>query len=96
MAKRRRTKKRYAHHNHKMKLEELLVKNLVQDIESSGKTRDGFNLHKLVEDQSYTYGEAGSEKRRAVQKKVDLLKRKTPHIREPILARGAVTGYFFC
>jgi hypothetical protein len=78
MAKRRRTKKRYAHHNHKMKLEELLVKNLVQDIESSGKTRNGFNLHKLVEDRSYTYGEAGSEKQRAVQKKVDLLKRKTP------------------
>jgi hypothetical protein len=51
-----------------MKLDRTLVKNLLQDVEKSGKTRSEFNLAKLVTNNPYIYGEPGSDKRRSVQK----------------------------
>ena len=61
-----------------MVLDLILVKNLAQDIEASGKTRKEFNLRQLVEEKRHTYRDAGSEKRRQVQKKFDTILRKTP------------------
>ena len=61
-----------------MKLEAVLIKNLVQDIEASAKTRKAFNLKKLVDEKAHTYGQEGTEKRRSLQKKFDQIKRKTP------------------
>jgi hypothetical protein len=66
------------HYFVKMGLDPVLVKNLLQDIEASGKTRKEFSLIQLVEEKRHTYGEPGSEKRRLFQKKFDLLLRKTP------------------
>jgi hypothetical protein len=59
------------------KLDPLLVKNLVQDIEASGKTLVEFNLAAHLEDRSSTYGDVGSDKRRAVQQKFHALKVKS-------------------
>jgi hypothetical protein len=73
-------------------LDDFLVKNLVQDIEASGRTRKEFNLLKLVEEKKHTYGESGSEKRRAVQKKFDLLLRKTPQAYQVFLDKLQVNS----
>ena len=59
-------------------LTETLIKELLQDIERSGKSRSDFNLLTLVNSKPDTYGAVNSEKRRSIQKKFDLLKRKTP------------------
>ena len=75
-----------------MPLDDLLVKNLLQDIEASGKTRREFNLPKLLEEKRHTYGEAGSDKRRDVQKKFDLLKRKTPLQYQKVLDKKGVNS----
>ena len=59
-----------------MGLDPLTLKNLLQDIEKSNKTRTEFDLFALCEEKPHTYGEAGSRKRRLVQQKFDLIKRK--------------------
>ena len=74
-----------------MKLDLCLVKNLVQDIEGTDRTRKSFNLPKLVAEKAHTYGAEGSEKRRAVQKKFDQLKRKSPQEYRRFLDRLEVT-----
>jgi len=74
-----------------MKLDLCLVKNLVQDIEGTDHTRKSFNLPKLVAEKAHTYGAEGSEKRRAVQKKFDQLKRKSPQEYRRFLDRLEVT-----
>ena len=53
-------------------------KQLAQDIELSGKTRDEFNLAVVADAKAAVYGKAGSAERRAVQQKFDQLKRKDP------------------
>ena len=57
--------------------EEILTKNLAEDIESSNKTRQEFSLISLVKAKDFVYGDEGSLERRFVQKKFDLYKRKT-------------------
>ena len=61
-----------------MSITPTLIKELLQDIESSGKTRGELVLETLVSRKPDTYGEKASDKRRSIQKKFDLLKRKTP------------------
>jgi len=61
-----------------MKLEAWLIKNLVQDIEQSGKTRSSFNLLALCDDKVSIYGDKATEKRRAVQLKFSQLLLKNP------------------
>ena len=61
-----------------MKVSDLVTKQLLHDIESEGASRKDFCLPRLVTAKSNIYGEKGSELRRAVQKKFDSLKRKTP------------------
>ena len=78
---RKRAKFREEHTSHNfsnMKLDNLLVKNLLQDIEKSGKTRKDFSLPALVNTNPNLYGGPGSELRRAVQKKFDQVQRKKP------------------
>lgn len=75
-----------------MKLDSLLVKNLCQDIEASNSTRSAFDLKNLVSSRSHTYGEEGSEKRRAVQKKFDQLRRKTPDSYQRFLDKLSVAA----
>jgi hypothetical protein len=75
-----------------MRLDDTLVKNLVEDIEASGKTREEFNLLQLVEKKRHTYGDSGSLKRRAVQKKFDQLLRKTPQAYQGFLDKLQVNS----
>ena len=49
-----------------MKLSQLLIKQLLQDIELEGKARQDFNLSRLVASNAGIYGESGSDLRRAV------------------------------
>ena len=44
-------------------------KQLAQDIELSGKTRDEFNLAIVADAKTVVYGKGGSAERRAVQQK---------------------------
>jgi hypothetical protein len=73
-------------------LDQLLTKNLVQDIEESGLTRKEFQLLPLCEAKPHLYGEPGSDKRRAVQKKFDLLLRKDPTQYQTFLDKVAVNS----
>jgi hypothetical protein len=59
-------------------IDKPLAKELAQDIEASGKTRQEFNLLSLCEQKSYVYGAEGDQKRRYVQKTFSNLKRKSP------------------
>ena len=60
------------------KMDPLLTKELLQDVEKANKTRRDFDLLALCNRKESIYGAEGSNKRRSVQKKFDLLKRKTP------------------
>ena len=51
-------------------------KQLAQDIELSGKTRDDFSLSNVADAKVGVYGKSGSAERRSVQQKFDQLKRK--------------------
>lgn len=62
----------------KMPLEPLIEKNLLQDIEASGRTRKEFNLLAYLDSNQNTYGNKGSQKRRDAQKRFDAIKRATP------------------
>jgi hypothetical protein len=86
------TSRNTTHNIRKMSLDALLVKNLVQDIEASGKTRKEFNLPQLVEAKRHTYGEAGTTKRRAVQKKFDQIVRKSPKVYQKFLDKLQVNS----
>jgi hypothetical protein len=61
------------------KLDRELIRALLQEVEASKVSRKEFDLNQLVSNKSYTFGDAGSEKRRAVQKKFCDIKRKTAH-----------------
>ena len=59
-------------------MDPLLTKELLQDIEKANKTRCKFDLLGLCNKKDSIYGAEASSKRRSIQKKFDLLKRKTP------------------
>jgi hypothetical protein len=73
------------------KLDNELIKALLEEIEASGVSRSEFDLRQLVNRKSFTYGEAGSEKRRALQKKFTEIKRKSSHQYLKFLAKFGVT-----
>jgi hypothetical protein len=78
-------------------MEEWKVKQLCDDIELSGRPRDEINLASLCNKHPNIYGEKASDLRRAVQKKFDLLKRKTiqqyAHFLDSIeVSRGPTTS----
>ena len=76
-----------------MKLDPVLIRNLLQDIEKSNQTRAQFNLHRLVEEKKLTYGEQASQTRRSTQQKFDQIQRKTPQQYLALLDRfGVVPG----
>jgi hypothetical protein len=60
-------------------MDDWKVKQLCDDIERSCRPRDEINLTSLCNKHPNIYGEKASDLRRTVQKKFDLLKRKTIH-----------------
>ena len=69
-----------------MKLDQLTVKKLLQDIEDSNLTRSEFVL-------PAAYGERGSAKRCAVQNKLAQIKKKTPvEYQELLISFGVPSG----
>jgi hypothetical protein len=58
-------------------LSEIVTKQLLQDFEASGETREDFDLHALVSSNPIVYGEKGSSARRRVQRRWSHIKRKS-------------------
>ena len=58
-------------------LGKVLTKELLQAFESSGETREDFNLLHLCDEDPATWGSAGSHERHKVQKRWDKLKQKS-------------------
>ena len=57
-------------------LREILTKQLLQDFETSGEAREDFDLLSLVNSNVVDYGKPGSDTRRLVQRRWNLIKQK--------------------
>jgi len=57
-----------------------LIKALLEEVEASKASRQEFDVNTLVNAKSFTFGEPGTTKRRAAQKKhFEIKKRKSAH-----------------
>ena len=59
-------------------VKDVLTTQLCQYVEDSNKVRDDIDLAALCDAKPYIFGTEGSDRRRWVQKKFDLIKRKRP------------------